>query len=79
MAAHKIFLSLSESEEDVYLVESVTDLDMDWVVNQPQGVASRFVDSLDGVFRVIEDKRSGIDQNWEVSCLLETERICLFF
>lgn len=46
MAAHKERLPSSESKEDVALFDSVTDSGLDWAVEEPWEIASRYVDSL---------------------------------
>lgn len=63
MAAQEERLPSSKFEEDLALFDSVTKLGLDWVSVESRGISSRYVDSLDGAFRVVEDRVPNIPRN----------------
>ena len=79
MAGRDEEVVVSEAEEVVHLVDTITDPYLVWVAEEPRCIASRYADSLAGAFRVVEDRTPGSERNWKVSRPTETERICSYY
>lgn len=79
MASQEEAMPLFQSKEELVLFDSVANPGLDWVAEEPRGIASRYVDSLVGAFQAVEDRGPSSSRNWVVIYPSEIESICSRF
>ncbi|MCI90354.1 hypothetical protein A2U01_0111646, partial [Trifolium medium] len=56
---------MAESSESHRLMDTITDPELDWVGNEPRGIASVITLTALGVYTIVEEDWEAV-QNWEV-------------
>ncbi|MCI46365.1 hypothetical protein A2U01_0067605, partial [Trifolium medium] len=64
---------MTESSEKYKLVDTITDPELDWVGQEPRGIASVITPTTSGKFLTVED---GPGKNWDMYYLVEGKQIC---
>jgi hypothetical protein len=70
---------IEEPVESHRLVDTITDERLAWVAPEPRGAASSIVQGDPSVHTIVEDRREGDPENWEVHVPEEGKRVCSEF